>query len=357
MPLIKTLKGHVWQVNSVSFSPDGKYVASGSWDKTVKVWNVSSGELMKTLEGHPWHVYSVSFSPDPDGASIVSGSRDMTVKVWSVESGECVTTFEGHSYYVNSVSFSPDGASIVSGSEDNTVKVWSVDVLDVSSTIKPSSTVKPYKKLYEGLLKQIDTFNLRQLLRDYTYRYDIIIARWLFKGEIKQYEGSPKITKNEICRHILALDLAFKLALPLQRETIVYRGSDKSDLKRRRLIDGKWTHKSYLSTTPSMVSTKQFLDLDGDCCVDQIILPKGMQVLPLFEELTEYPHECEFLLPRNTTFVEVTHPQNVYYDELDMELVTSFWKIDNDTAIKAASIQPQLKVKAQARKQLPRLKL
>jgi len=66
----------------------------------------------------------VSFSPD--GASIVSGSYDGTVKLWSVESGECVTTLAGHSSRVESVSFSPDGASIVSGSYDGTVKVWSV---------------------------------------------------------------------------------------------------------------------------------------------------------------------------------------------------------------------------------------
>jgi WD40 repeat protein len=78
-----------------------------------------------TFEGHSQYVTSVSFSPD--GASIVSGSLDNTVKVWSVESGECVTTFEGHSDAVTSVSFSPDGASIVSGSWDKTVKVWSVE--------------------------------------------------------------------------------------------------------------------------------------------------------------------------------------------------------------------------------------
>ena len=85
--------------------------------------------LIKTLTGHSSGVTSVSFSPD--GASIVSGSGDKTVKVWSVESGECVTMFEGHSRGVLSVSFSPDGAFIVSGSMDHTIKVWSTEPLPV----------------------------------------------------------------------------------------------------------------------------------------------------------------------------------------------------------------------------------
>jgi hypothetical protein len=70
-------------VRSVSFSPDGKHVASGSEDKTVKVWNVSTGECVTTLKGHSSYVISVSFSPD--GTSIVSGSDDNTVKIWSTE--------------------------------------------------------------------------------------------------------------------------------------------------------------------------------------------------------------------------------------------------------------------------------
>ena len=86
---------------------------------------MESGECVTTLEGHSDDVTSVSFSPD--GQWIASGSRDNTVKVWSVESGECVTTLEGHSSDVRSVSFSPDGQWIASGSVDNTVKVWSVE--------------------------------------------------------------------------------------------------------------------------------------------------------------------------------------------------------------------------------------
>jgi WD40 repeat protein len=70
-------------VNSVAFSPDGKYLASGSQDKIVKLWSVQSQKEVTTLKGHSDSVESVAFSPD--GKYLASGSRDKTVKLWSME--------------------------------------------------------------------------------------------------------------------------------------------------------------------------------------------------------------------------------------------------------------------------------
>ena len=79
-----TLKGHSHFVSSVSFSPDGNRIVSGSFDRTVKVWDAQTGQETRTLKGHSGVVSSVSFSPD--GKRIVSGSGDQTLKVWDISS-------------------------------------------------------------------------------------------------------------------------------------------------------------------------------------------------------------------------------------------------------------------------------
>ena len=129
---IKTLKGHIWNVVSVNFSPDGKYLASGSGD-TIKLWNVKTGKLIKTLEGHTKEVTSVNFSPD--GKYLASGSFDCTIKLWNVERGDVIRTFEGHTDVVWSVNVSPDGKYLASGSSDNTIKLWDVETGDCISFV------------------------------------------------------------------------------------------------------------------------------------------------------------------------------------------------------------------------------
>ncbi len=118
----KTFKGHSDDVNSVSFSNDGKFIASGSKDKTVKIWDFSTEKLLKEFKGHSDSVSSVSFSND--GKFIASGSDDHTVKIWDFSTGKLLKEFKGHSSRVNSVSFSNDGKFIASGSRDKTVKIW-----------------------------------------------------------------------------------------------------------------------------------------------------------------------------------------------------------------------------------------
>ena len=104
LELVGTLQGHSWYVESVSFSPDGTKAVSGSWDKTVKLWDVKSGECLQTLEGHSGRVSSVSFSPD--GTQVASGSGTYyggEMKLWDMANGECLQTLEGHSRGVWSV--------------------------------------------------------------------------------------------------------------------------------------------------------------------------------------------------------------------------------------------------------------
>ncbi|MFZ1029853.1 MAG: caspase family protein [Limnoraphis robusta] len=121
--LIHTFKGHQDWVNSVAFSSDGKYILSGSADKTVKLWS-KEGQLLKTLPLKD-RVNSVSFSPSSD--RMITGSSDGTIQLWSTK-GELLKTFKGHQGSARSIAFSSDGKYIVSGGiEDSTVRLWTVE--------------------------------------------------------------------------------------------------------------------------------------------------------------------------------------------------------------------------------------
>ncbi|KAH7252726.1 hypothetical protein BKA59DRAFT_436883 [Fusarium tricinctum] len=158
---LQTLEGHMGIIFSVALSPDNQLIASGGSDKTVKLWDITTGlcrhtlkhhdtihsitflpdgqslasasntiriwdtktELcLRTLQGHDKHVSSVASSSD--GQYLASGSSDRTIKIWSPNTGKCLKTLEGHSDCFTSVAFSPDNQRLVSGSVDGTVKIW-----------------------------------------------------------------------------------------------------------------------------------------------------------------------------------------------------------------------------------------
>ena len=123
---LRTLTGHSGWISSLAISPDGQTLVSGSWDKTIKIWQLSTGQELRTLTGHSAHVGSVAISPD--GQTLVSGSGDNTIKIWELSTGRELRTLTGHPGYVNSVAISPDGQKLVSGSSsgswDNTIKIW-----------------------------------------------------------------------------------------------------------------------------------------------------------------------------------------------------------------------------------------
>lgn len=120
---LRPLKGHADSVYAMAFSPDGELLASGSgdWDCTVKLWEVLTGRAIN-LKGHTDSVYAVAFSPD--GELLASGSGDRSIKLWEVSTGRLLRTLKGHTAKVNSLAFSPDGQRLASGSDDGLIKLW-----------------------------------------------------------------------------------------------------------------------------------------------------------------------------------------------------------------------------------------
>ena len=153
--------GHSRDVSSVAIAPDGKTALSGSWDKTLRLWDLASGREIRKFEGHSAPVISVAIAPDgktalsdsddetlrlwdlasgreikkieghsgafaiaPDGKTVLSGSSDKTLRLWDLASGREIKRFEGHSDWVNSVAFAPNGKAALSGSSDKTLRLW-----------------------------------------------------------------------------------------------------------------------------------------------------------------------------------------------------------------------------------------
>jgi len=107
---------------SIAISRDGHWLALGSSDYTIKLWDLAAGEQSRILAGHSATVDTLAFSPD--GRWLASGSFDKTIRLWEVATGHEVRSFVGHSAPVRGIAFSPDGSLLASASEDRFVKVW-----------------------------------------------------------------------------------------------------------------------------------------------------------------------------------------------------------------------------------------
>ena len=118
----QTLISHTDIVDLVSWSPDGKYIASSSNDHTIKIWDTITGICIHSLTGHTSFIGSVVWSPN--GKYIASGSQDKTVKVWDASTGTCIRTLRGHTNSINKISWSPDSNQLASSSLDPTIRIW-----------------------------------------------------------------------------------------------------------------------------------------------------------------------------------------------------------------------------------------
>ena len=133
----QTFTGHAGEINTVAISSDGQYILTGSWDNTAKLWD-RSGNILQTLTGHTGIVLSVAISPN--GQYLLTGSEDKTAKLWDRASGRMLKTLNGkYNGSVETVAFSPDGKmALTPGGFENTLKLWEIPSGREIKTLSPS---------------------------------------------------------------------------------------------------------------------------------------------------------------------------------------------------------------------------
>lgn len=123
--LVRGLSGHTDVIGRISWSPDGRLLASASRDRTLRIWNPQTGQVKHVLDGHKGWVIDLDWSPD--AKRIVTCADDRSLRIWDVDKGKLLHTMLGHDDTVKSVAWSPDGSIIASGSEDKTIRFWDGD--------------------------------------------------------------------------------------------------------------------------------------------------------------------------------------------------------------------------------------
>ncbi len=239
---IYTLSGHTGDVASVAFSPDGQTMVSGSFDKTLKLWNLKTGKLLRTLTGHSDFVRAVAISPD--GQTIVSGgggtevNTDKTIRLWNLKTGKLLGTLQGHSQGISSLAIAPDGQTLVTASYDKTIKLWNL------KTLKRLATLSGHSSWVRSVVITPDGQTIVSIGGSAENNTDKTIKLWNLKT------GKLLHTLSGHSKEVTAV------AIAPDRQTIVSAGSPDKEIKLWNLKTGE-----LLSTLkmPSLFGSTSFI--------------------------------------------------------------------------------------------------
>jgi WD40 repeat protein len=185
----RIFKGHTDWVNSVCFSPDGRYMLSGSKDAILRLWEVSSGRELKSFR-HPEGVSAACFSKK--GNYLLSGCWDGIIRLWEIESGKEARVFQGHNGPVYSVDISPDNSIVLSGSEDKTIRLWDIEtggeIKILKGHLDKVSTVC-FSPDGQYVISRSDTLYARTFGMERTFRLWEVLSG-------KEVTGFPRWTSN-----------------------------------------------------------------------------------------------------------------------------------------------------------------
>ena len=173
----------VWRIQSLSFSPDGKLLASASEDTTVKIWETATAKHVGDLAGHAGTVRSVAFSPD--GKWLATGSFDKTVRLWDVGARAEKAKLDAHADAVWSVAFSPDGKTLATAGADNMIKLWAATVADGA----PKAELRTEWKAHQNWVTSISFSPTGKLLASSSFDHKVKLWE---TGEGKHYATVAK---------------------------------------------------------------------------------------------------------------------------------------------------------------------
>jgi WD40 repeat protein len=137
--LVTLFKGHSNVVLSLAFSPESRYLVSGSADNNAIIWDINKQQQLHILKGHTNHIYAVGFTPD--SKRVVTGSDDHSLRLWRVSNGELIAKLQGHTDDVVSVAISPKDGTIASGSDDHSIRLWNGETGQFIKTLANQGTV------------------------------------------------------------------------------------------------------------------------------------------------------------------------------------------------------------------------